>query len=88
MPASALVHSCYFTLRSGGKTLITFIFDSVFMWVVNVSTGFIISRFTTLPIIPMFIIVQSEEIIKAVIGLILVKSKRWVQTLVNDKAAA
>ena len=88
MPASALVHSCYFTLRSGGKTLITFIFDSVFMWVVNVSTGFIISRFTNLPIIPMFIIVQSEEIIKAVIGLILVKSKRWVQTLVNDKAAA
>ena len=31
MPKDALLHTCYFTIRAGGKTIITFFFDSVFM---------------------------------------------------------
>ena len=32
MPLDAYTHATYFTLRSGGKTLITFIFDSGYMF--------------------------------------------------------
>ena len=31
MPQNAFLHASYFTLRSGGKTIITFLFDSVFV---------------------------------------------------------
>ena len=31
MPQNAFLHATYFTLRSGGKTIITFLFDSVFI---------------------------------------------------------
>ena len=37
MPVYAYEHATYFTMRSGGRTFITFIFDSVFAWCVNVS---------------------------------------------------
>ncbi len=36
MPQNAFLHAAYFTLRSGGKTMITFLFDSVFIWCVSV----------------------------------------------------
>ncbi|MBQ2006804.1 MAG: hypothetical protein II205_04480, partial [Bacteroidales bacterium] len=35
-PMHAFTHATYFTLRSGGKTWITFLFDCVFLWVVNI----------------------------------------------------
>lgn len=46
MPQNAFLHATYFTLRSGGKTIITFLFDSVFIWVVSVTIAFTLSRFT------------------------------------------
>ena len=36
MPQNAFLHATYFTLRSGGKTVITFFFDSVFIWIASV----------------------------------------------------
>lgn len=84
MPFNAFTNACYFTLRSGGNTVITFIFDCAFLWVVCVPTAFVLSRLTELPILPMYIIVQCAEIIKCVIGFILVKNKKWVNNLVKD----
>ena len=51
MPFEAFCHACYFTLRSGGKTLITFLFDSCYVWVVNVVCAMLLVRFTGLDII-------------------------------------
>ena len=50
MPQNAFLHATYFTLRSGGKTIVTFLFDSVFIWVVSVTIAFTLSRFTGLPV--------------------------------------
>ncbi|MBR1660462.1 MAG: MATE family efflux transporter, partial [Oscillospiraceae bacterium] len=58
MPFIAYTNACYFTLRSGGKTLITFIFDSAFVWVVNIPVAMVLSRLTDMPILPMYAIVQ------------------------------
>lgn len=83
MPVNAFTNSCYFTLRSGGKTLITFIFDSAFVWAVSVPVAMLITHKTALPILQVFIIVQSLELIKCVIGFILVKGRKWAKSLVN-----
>ena len=83
MPMYSFTNSCYFTLRSGGKTLITFIFDSLYLWTLCVPLAFVLSRYTAVPILPMYIIIQSLEILKCIIGFAMVKSKKWVKDLVN-----
>ncbi|MCF0135719.1 MAG: MATE family efflux transporter [Lachnospiraceae bacterium] len=86
MPIGALVHSCYFTLRTGGKTLITFLFDSVFLCLVAYPTSFILSRFTDMPLKSMFLCINLLDLIKIAIGLILVGKGVWLNNLVEDKS--
>lgn len=81
MPFSAAAHAAYFTLRSGGKTIITVIFDSGFMWCINVPLAFFLSRFTGWPILPIYAICQSLDIVKCIFGRIMVKKGTWIQNL-------
>ena len=85
MPQAAFLHAAYFTLRSGGKTIITFLFDSVFMWVVNVSLAFVLSRYTSLPITWVYAIVNISDWIKCITFFILVKKGIWIQNIVNEE---
>lgn len=85
MPIFAFLHASYFTLRSGGKTIITFLFDSVFMWVASIPLAFMLSRYTDLPIIPLYLCVQLIDLVKCVIGFILVKKGVWLQNIVAQK---
>lgn len=85
MPLNAFAHMAYFTIRSGGKTIVTFLFDSVFVWCVSIPVAFVLSRFTGLPVLELYIIVQSLELIKCIIGFIMLKKKLWVQNLVAQK---
>ena len=63
MPAYSFSHCCYFTLRSGGKTIITFLFDSVFTWCVNVPTAWLLAYRTGMGIVPLYFCVQALELI-------------------------
>lgn len=85
MPIQAFLHSSYFTIRSGGKTLITFIFDAGYMWVFTIPLIYLVTRFTTLPIMPIYCICLYSDIVKVVIGFILVKKGVWIQNIVEDK---
>ena len=84
MPVDALANGLYFTLRSGGKTWITFLFDSAFVWCVNVSVATVLTKFTSLSIYPIFAICTAVNIIKVIIGSILVHSGTWLQNIVKD----
>lgn len=83
MPQNAFLHACYFTLRSGGKTIITFLFDSVFIWCVSVVIAYTLSHFTALPVIAIYTLVQVGDIVKSVVGFILVKKGIWLQNIVS-----
>jgi Na+-driven multidrug efflux pump len=83
MPINAYANVSYFTMRSGGKTAITFLFDSCFSWAVSVPAAYVLSRFTTLPAIIVFVIVNLLEIIKCIIGFCLVRSGVWVRNIVK-----
>ena len=84
MPIDAYTNASYFTLRSGGKTFITFLFDSGFVWSVCVPAAFILSRFTSIPIVPMFVIVRGLDLIKCVVGYIFIKRRKWVHNLTME----
>lgn len=83
MPAHGMLHATYFTLRSGGKTVITFFFDCGFSWAVSVPLAYCLASFTTLGIIPIYFIVQSAEIVKCVIGAVLIKKGVWLSNIVK-----
>lgn len=83
LPVMAFTHCAYFTLRTGGKTFVTFLFDSAFTWVISVPIAFCLSRFTEVPAIWMFLCVTSADLIKMVIGYFLVRSNIWVVNLAN-----
>ena len=84
MPVNAFVNACYFTLRSGGKTVITFFFDSGFLWCVALPAAFVLTHFTSLPILPLYITISSLYLIKCVLGFILVRRRKWVNNIVSS----
>ncbi len=84
LPIHATVHLIYFTVRSGGKTLITFLFDSVYTWVVPVVLSMILCRFTSLHILNVYFIIQFSEVIKLIIGLPMLKSGFWANCVIRD----
>ena len=85
MPIMAFNHCCYFTLRSGGKTFITFVFDSIFIWVVTLPPAFIASRYTAMGVVAMYAMVQGLETIKSFIGFSMVKKGIWISNIVAQE---
>ena len=84
MPQSAFLHAAYFTLRSGGKTFITFLFDSASIWCLSVPVVYALSRFTGLSMIMIYVACYLTETLKALLGFILVKKGIWLQNIVKE----
>ena len=58
MPFGAFLHASYFTLRSGGKTWVTFLFDSVYLWIISIPVARMLSTGTDWHIILVYGICQ------------------------------
>ncbi|MBQ0026564.1 MAG: MATE family efflux transporter [Lachnospiraceae bacterium] len=84
-PVGAFCNGTYFTLRSGGRTVITFLFDSAYVWSVQIPVALAVTYLTDLPIIPIIAIVQGTMTLKIIIGSILVKKRIWVRNMVAEK---
>ncbi len=88
MPLDAFAHASYFTIRSGGKVFVTILFDSVYVWVINVPTALLLTHFTGLNVMIVFAIVESEKLIKDIIGGALVRSGIWIHNIVAQEEPA
>lgn len=85
MPLDAFMHASYFTLRSGGKTVVTFLFDSVYLWCISIPLAFCLTRFTGLEIVIIYFFCKSVDIVKCIIGFVLLKKGVWLQNIVAKK---
>ena len=81
IPFNSFTNATYFTLRSGGQTTVTFIFDSCFIWGVCVPVAFVLSRYTGIGIIPLYLICQGTDMIKCIVGAKMLKQGKWIQNL-------
>ena len=81
MPFNSYTNATYFTLRSGGQTMVTFLFDSCFVWVCCVPLAFCLSRFTAIAILPLYILCQGTDLVKCAIGAFMLKQGKWIQNL-------
>jgi len=88
MGFNAVTHCTYFIIRSGGKTFITFLFDSVYTWAVLVPFTYVLTHFTSLNISALYMVCYLTDVIKCVIGIIIVKSEHWAQNMVSDTASS
>lgn len=82
MPLSAFANASYFTVRSGGKTVVTFLFDGGILWAFSVPTAFLLYYVFRMDVHLMFPIVQCVELIKDIAGYVLIKKRVWVRTIV------
>jgi putative MATE family efflux protein len=83
LPFNGYTNAAYFTLRSGGQTMVTFLFDSCFVWCFCVPLAYLLSRFTTIPILPLYFICQATDLIKTAIGAFMIKQGKWIQNLTS-----
>ena len=83
MAFNAIANCSYFVLRSGGKTIITFLFDSVYTWVVIIPLAYSLAHFTGMGIVPLYLCVQLTELIKCTVGIILVRKGIWINNIVD-----
>lgn len=81
-PVQGFLNSLYFTLRSGGKTLVTFLFDSCFSWVVSVPVAAALCWGTGLPFLGIYIVIQALDIVKILIGAVMIKKGIWLSNIV------
>ena len=84
MPVMSFCNSTYFILRSGGKTLITFIFDSCYTWVVAVPVAWLLVHYTALDVRAIYASVQFSDFIKVFLGYVLLKKGVWVHNMVAE----
>ena len=83
-PIHAFCHASYFTLRSGGKTWITFLFDAGYLWVVSIPLARVLSIHTAWPILLVFAICEFIDITKAILGGVMIKKGVWINNIVAD----
>ncbi|MGN0605642.1 MAG: MATE family efflux transporter [Oscillospiraceae bacterium] len=86
-PIQGFLNALYFTIRSGGKTFVTFLFDSVYTWVITVPTAFLLCSFTDMSIFAIYTVVQSADIIKLIVGYILIQKGIWISNIVDNDSA-
>jgi putative MATE family efflux protein len=83
MPKDAFLHTSYFTIRAGGNTFITFLFDSVFMIVISVPIAYLLCIYTKLDAAVVFALVHAADLIKCAIGFVLIKKGMWMNNIVK-----
>lgn len=85
-PVQGALNAIYFTLRSGGKTMITFLFDGAYSWAVAIPAATVLCKFTTMSIFIVYTVVQALDIIKIIVGYILIKKGMWINNLAESNA--
>lgn len=85
MPFNAIAHCSYFAIRSGGSTLVTMAFDSIYTWVLVVPYTYALVAYTNWGIETLYPLSQLTNVLKAVLGLIVVSAGFWARNLVSDQ---
>jgi Na+-driven multidrug efflux pump len=82
MPLFAFGNASYFTLRSGGKTGITFLFDCGYTVAIELPVAMLLCRFTGLDTWLCYLLVQQSNWIKVLLGGWLVGKGVWLKKIV------
>ena len=88
MSLMSFAHCCYFTLRSGGKTVMTFIFDCLSIWVINIPVLYFTVHYTDMGIVGIYAVAQLVNIVKCIFGGILLYKGVWINNIAAEAREA
>ena len=71
----------YFILRTGGDTRNTMFMDSGFMWAFNIPLVYILAYHTSIPVLYVYAIGQSTDILKSIIAYRMIRKEKWARNL-------
>lgn len=71
----------FFILRAGGDVFSTMLMDSGFLWGAGVLVSTLLSSFTPISLIALYIVVESLDLFKLVIAVYFFKKERWVRNI-------
>lgn len=86
LPVSLEAYSIaiYGTLRSGGRTFITFLFDCGSMWLFNVPLAFLFTRILVLPPVLAFAGCRLYYYFRAILGTVMLHRVKWIHRLTEE----
>ena len=84
LPLSAYTQGTYFTIRSGGMTFITFLFDCVYTWAVCLPIALLPVHLHRAAGGVGVLLRLRGGIIKAVIGAVMLHSGIWARNVVGE----
>ncbi len=85
IPAVSLnLHYIIGILRGGGDTTYAFMLDLVITWIIGVPLAFFTGLVLHLSIYVLFILIGIEELLKAIFGIMRMKSKKWINNLTEE----
>jgi putative MATE family efflux protein len=68
-------------LRAGGETKLAMKIDLGTVWLIGVPLAFIGALYLKWPVQYVFLLVTMEEVVKAILGIPIIKSKKWIKNL-------
>lgn len=74
-------------LNSGGDSKFVFVMESTATWLIGVPSGLLLSFVFKQPIFIVYLVLSIEEVVRFIIGMARIRSKKWIKNLVNDIAA-
>jgi Na+-driven multidrug efflux pump len=68
-------------IKAGGKTDYVFYLDLVGTWVIGVPLGAVAAFVWRLPIAWVYLLIASEEFVRLVAGVVILRSRKWIKTI-------
>lgn len=81
LPVYVINVCAFFTLRAGGDARSTLMMDSGFLWGVSVLVSTILSLYTPIGLVTLFVVVESLDIIKLLVATYYLKKGTWIRNL-------
>lgn len=72
-------------LRGGGDVKFVLVNDVIFMWIVAIPLGFLAAFLWKLPIIAVFFIMRSDEVLKVIMSIMRIVSGKWVKDVTRQE---
>lgn len=84
VPVYVVTVCTFFVLRAGGDAVSTLILDSGFLYACPVLISTVLSLFTPIGLVPLYIATESLEIIKMCLAILLFRRGKWVKNLAEN----
>ena len=81
VPLQSYIYPVYFTLRAGGRTILTFLFDCGSIWILSIPAAFLLSHYTAIPVLVIYAICTGLDLVKCILGVFVLRSSCWIRNL-------